>query len=68
MLATACTLYIHVAVRSIAEAREQLVLHAVSGSVWPTDSLLDKFGRLCDRNEVYSCGIALQDTTISLKA
>ena len=48
--------YIHVAVRSIAEAREQLVLYAVPGSIWPTDSLLDKFRRLFHRNEVhYTC-------------
>ena len=47
---------VHVAVRSITEAREQLVLYAVPGSIWPTDSLLDKFRRLCHRNEVrYTC-------------
>ena len=38
------------------EAQELLVLYTVPGSVWPTDSLLDKFRRLCDQNEVrYSC-------------
>ena len=40
-------IHVHVAVRLIAEDREQLVLYAVSGSIWPTDSLLDKFRRLC---------------------
>ena len=38
------------------EAWEQLVLYAVPGSVGPTDSLLDKFRRLCHRNEFrYTC-------------
>ena len=56
MLAMYMYMYVHVAVRLIAEAREQLVVYAVPGSIWPTDSLLDKFRRLCHRNEVcYTC-------------
>ena len=40
------------------EARELLVLYAVPGSVWPTDSLLDKFRRFSHRNEArYSCPV-----------
>ena len=38
------------------EAQEQLILYAIQSSVWPTNSLLDKFRRLCDQNEVrYIC-------------
>ena len=49
------------------EAREQLVLYAVPGSVGPTDSLLDKFRRLCHRNEVsYSCPVGYRDKPKSL--
>ena len=53
-------------VRLIAEAREQLVLYAVPGSVSPADSLLDKFRRLCI--EMKSSTRAPQDTAVSLKA
>ena len=42
--------------RAKSEAQEQFILYAVPGSVGPTNSLLDKFRRLCHRSEVsYSC-------------
>ena len=47
---------VHVAVDHRGSGTLQLVLYAVPGSIWPTDSLLDKFRRLCHRNEVrYTC-------------
>ena len=50
MLASYYMYIVHVYSREIKsegrEARELLVLYAVPGSVWPTDSLLDKFRRL----------------------
>ena len=58
--------HIHVAVRSIAEAREQLVLYTVPGSIWPTNSLLDKFRSSVI--EMKSATLAPQDTAVSLKA
>ena len=53
-------------VASFSLAREQLTLYTISGSVWPPDSLFNKFRRLCHRNEArYSVPV---DTAVSLKA
>ena len=41
---------------TVASIEELLVLYAVPGSVWPTNSLLDKFRRFSHLNEThYSC-------------
>ena len=53
-------------VASFRLAREQLALYSILGSIWPPDSLFNKFKRLSHRNEAH-CSSSV-DTVVSLKA